>query len=186
MQWNYDKDIWFVSGVDFEVVIITKRSILSDIARLFDPCGFLSPLTVLGRLLVQLSWECDFSWDQLLPDELQVEWKEIVLLLKDALTIPIPRWIGFSEGKKISIHGFCDASEKSLGVVIYLVSQNQSFMYTAKAKICPISQAHFTIPRKELCALSLGARYLKFVLAAISKYSLVSCQILYWKIHYHI
>ena len=75
MQWNYNKDIWSVSGVNFEVVIITKRSILSEIARLFDPCGFLAPLTVLRRLLVQLSWEFDFSWDQLLPDDMQSEWK---------------------------------------------------------------------------------------------------------------
>ena len=30
--------------------------------------------------------------------------------------------------------------------------------------------AHFTIPRKELCALSLGARFLKFILTTVSKY----------------
>ena len=170
MQWDYEKDLWFISGVNFEIVLITKRSILSDIARLYDPCGFLAPLTILGRLLVQLSWEYDFSWDQMLPVDVQTEWKEIVLMLKDALTVPIPRWIGFEECNNISIHGFCDASEKSLGVVIYFVSQDRRFMYSSKAKICPIKMAHFTIPRKELCALSLGARFLKFVLTAVSKY----------------
>ena len=170
MNWDYEHDIWYVKGIDFELFVITKRSVLSDIARIYDPCGFLSPITVRARLLVQVAWESDLSWDELLPLDMQKEWREIVSMLLDALTVPIPRWVGFRGFKGVSIHCFTDASEKSLGVVIYLVGPNHSVMFMSKAKICPIKMAHFTIPRKELCAISLGARCLKFVMGAVAKY----------------
>ena len=99
-----------------------------------------------------------------MPDEESHKWTTLVSHLKSALQIPIPRWVGFRNLDLVSIHGFTDASEKALGVVIYLVGPKHSIMYTAKAKICPIKMSHFTIPRKELTALSLGARYLSFVI----------------------
>ena len=105
-----------------------------------------------------------------MPDEDSQKWSNLVSQLKSALQIPIPRWVGFRNLELVSIHGFTDASEKALGVVIYLVGPNHSIMYTAKAKICPIKMSHFTTPRKEFTALSLGARYLPFVIKAIIKY----------------
>jgi len=33
--------------------VITKRSILSTIAKLFDPLGFLAPVIIVGKLLIQ-------------------------------------------------------------------------------------------------------------------------------------
>ena len=98
------------------------------------------------------------------------QWLAIVELLNEAFKIPIPRWIGLEDLRNVSIHVFTDASEKCLGVVVYLVSNGRSVFYASKARVCPISQAHFTIPRKELCALSLGARLVKFVADTVSKY----------------
>ena len=170
LKWDYSKDHWYVNKPEFHIDKITKRSALSDIARLYDPIGFLSPLSIQGRIIVQEAWESDFGWDIELPDSANQKWKDLVAQLESALQIPIPRWIGFRDLKTVSIHCFTDASDKALGVVVYLVKQDQSIMYTSKAKVCPIKMAYFTVPRKELTALSLGARYLNFVIITVSKY----------------
>ena len=115
-------------------------------------------------------WGSDFNWDAKLTEEVNQKWITLVAQLKAALQIPIPRWVGFRTLGAVSIHCFTDASEKAMGMVIYLVGQEHSIMYTSKAKICPIKMAHFTIPRKELTALSLGVRYLTFIIKAVTKY----------------
>ena len=170
VHWDFESDMWYIVIPEFEIVLVTKRSILSDIARVFDVIGFFGPILILGRLLVQKAWDSDLSWDDLLPEDMRDEWKSIVVKLKDALQLPVPRWTGFKDYRNVSVHCFTDASEKALGVVIYLVYQDKSVFFTGKAKICPIKQSHFTIPRKELCAFSLGARYLGSVINSVSKY----------------
>ena len=168
--WDYSNDHWYINEPEFQIENISKRSVLSDIARLYDPMGFLAPLSVQGRLIVQEAWESDFSWDTKLTEEVNQKWITLVTQLKAALQIPIPRWVGFRTLGVVSIHCFTDASDKAMGMVIYLVGQEHSIMYTSKAKICPIKMAHFTIPRKELTALSLGVRYLTFIIKAVTKY----------------
>ena len=39
----------FINEPQFEVEHVTKRTLLSDITKIFDPMGFLSPLTILWR-----------------------------------------------------------------------------------------------------------------------------------------
>ena len=170
LYWDYSNDNWYINEPEFQIEDISKRSVLSDIARLYDPMGFLAPISVQGRLIVQDAFECDFSWDARLTDEVNQKWIILVNQLKAALQIPIPRWVGFKTLENVSIHCFTDASERAMGMVIYLVGQRHSIMYTSKAKICPNKMAHFTIPRKELTAISLGTRYLIFVIKTATKY----------------
>ena len=170
LDWDYKSDTWFIRSVDLDLEKITKRAILSAVARIFDIMGFLAPITILARVLIQVAWEAGLSWDQLLPADMQEDWRHIVGLLKDSLRTPIPRWVGFSSFEDVSVHCFTDASAKCLGAVVYLVGGGRSVFYTSKAKVCPVRQDHFTIPRKELCAMALGVRLLKFVSVAVNKY----------------
>jgi len=54
--------------------VITKRSILSTIAKLFDPLGFLSPVIIVGKLLIQELWSIKLDWDDFLPDYVKNKW----------------------------------------------------------------------------------------------------------------
>ncbi|XP_063635207.1 uncharacterized protein LOC134805958 [Cydia splendana] len=54
----------------------TKRTILSEIARIFDPLGFLSPVTFLAKYLMQLLWVSGVSWDGDVPESIRLEWQE--------------------------------------------------------------------------------------------------------------
>ena len=170
MIWEFNSDVLIVKEPLFDMDDITKRTLLSNIARIYDPIGFLSPVVIQGRLLVQEAMECDFNWDNKLPSEFADRWTTIVELLKEALAIPIPRWIGLDFTGKLSLHSFTDSSDKCIGTVIYLVSQKSSVFISSKAKVCPLKMTHFTVPRKELTAMSLGSKHIIFVSNALSKY----------------
>ena len=45
----------------------TTRTILSHAARIFDPLGFLAPVVITAKLLVQLAWNYAKDWDSPLP-----------------------------------------------------------------------------------------------------------------------
>ncbi|XP_043479886.1 uncharacterized protein LOC122509722 [Leptopilina heterotoma] len=48
---------------------LTKRLILSEIAKLFDPLGLLGPVIVQAKLIIQLLWKLQISWDEIIPPE---------------------------------------------------------------------------------------------------------------------
>ena len=170
MIWDYESDAIFIKEPTFETTNITKRSLLSNIARIFDPIGFLGPLLIQGRMLVQETLESNFSWDDELPTYILEKWNVIIEQIKIALLIPIPRWVDVDPLGDITIHAFTDSSDRALGVVVYLVTSKGSVFISSKPKVCPMRMSHFTVTRKELTAVALGTRHLIFVIEALSKY----------------
>ncbi|CAI6345413.1 unnamed protein product [Macrosiphum euphorbiae] len=64
VSWNATKDTFSIQARDMEASgPVTKRQILSDIARIYDPCGWLSPLIVVAKLLLQQLWKEQVSWN---------------------------------------------------------------------------------------------------------------------------
>ena len=58
--------------------VITKHSILSMIAKLFDPRGLVSPIIVSAKVLLQDLCMMKLGWDDELPEEMKNKWKELV------------------------------------------------------------------------------------------------------------
>lgn len=52
----------------------TKRSVLSDIARVFDPLGLLSPITFWTKHIMQQLWTSGIKWDDQIPTDITVQW----------------------------------------------------------------------------------------------------------------
>lgn len=46
----------------------TKRSIVGDIARLYDPNGYLAPIVVYAKIIIQGLWRTKFGWDDIVTD----------------------------------------------------------------------------------------------------------------------
>ncbi|GFW20775.1 uncharacterized protein TNCV_1049961 [Trichonephila clavipes] len=42
---------------------ITKRKILSLVSRVFDPIGFLAPVMIQPKILLQATWKTKEAWD---------------------------------------------------------------------------------------------------------------------------
>ncbi|XP_063378884.1 uncharacterized protein LOC134665822 isoform X2 [Cydia fagiglandana] len=135
----------------------TKRSILSDIARIFDPLGLLSPVVFFAKYLIQLLWVSGVDWDSEVPIAIAQEWRKFKSQLAEMSSLSIPRRIIVSF-VSLQLHGYCDASEKGYCAVIYCrVVQNDGSVVVrlccAKTKVAPLRKC--SIPRCELLSAVL-------------------------------
>ncbi|UYV69731.1 hypothetical protein LAZ67_7000518 [Cordylochernes scorpioides] len=162
IQWDPRYDTLNISCKSGPADIKSKRQIVSAIARIYDPCGWLSPTTVVLKLLLQEIWKLKIGWDEDIPASIQRKWNTFEREMKHFQHISIPRCI-FQRNlliSKMQMHGFCDSSELAYSAVCYLrityeYNQIETILLTAKTKVAPIKK--ITIPRLELCAaLMLG------------------------------
>ena len=74
--WNPRRDVFTFSTAGFNTLAgaMTKRAVLSNIARLFDPLGWLSPVTVTAKILIQDLWILKCEWDTPLPTSVRNQW----------------------------------------------------------------------------------------------------------------
>lgn len=162
LQWQTSEDA-FTFKVNYLPITgkITKRIVLSRIAQIFDPMGWLAPVVVTAKIFMQSLWLLKSSWDDDLPEELSVKWNTWVSKLVAINSIRIPRFTQWSpDASLVEIHGFADASSRAYGAAVYLrvVVRNQAFvtLQIAKTKVAPLKTK--SIPRLELCAAQLLAR----------------------------
>ncbi|CAI6362986.1 unnamed protein product [Macrosiphum euphorbiae] len=171
LYWEANSDC-FIYKVSLPVTEhkITKRGILSNIARLFDPLGFLGPVIVIAKILMQHLWKLKINWDNELSIEMQMQWKKYLNNLDQCNNLSIPRWLQCDDAEKIYVHGFSDASLKAYGACIYVVctssdGSRHSQLVCAKSRIAPINI--LTIPRLELCAAVLLSKLIKKIVPAL-------------------
>lgn len=71
VYWNQKSDCFeFKVSLSHVKSKITKREVLSDIAKLFDPIGWLSPATIVAKIFIQSLWMIkDLNWDTNLPKD---------------------------------------------------------------------------------------------------------------------
>nr|XP_022906253.1 uncharacterized protein LOC111418055 [Onthophagus taurus] len=168
LLWDNHKDEFLFKCNSFhnETDQVTKRNVLSFIARLYDPLGWLSPLITSAKVLMQELWIQHLDWDDILPLELKIRWNNLRKEFNKINTIRIPRWIGTSSrATSIELHGFADASTIAYEAVLYLRVSIQNELrvsiLVSKSKVSPLKRV--TIPRLELCAAVLLVRLLKRV-----------------------
>ncbi|CAG9093618.1 unnamed protein product [Plutella xylostella] len=150
----------------------TKRSVLSDIARLYDPMGWIAPVVIVAKVFIQKLWKSQLQWDTDLTPELLNEWLRFRNELVKIVGINIPRWINTTKESRVELHTFADASQTAYAAVVYLravdASKNISVsLITAKTKVAPIEK-EVSIPRLELCA-ALFATKLAFEVSQVMK-----------------
>ncbi|KFM59784.1 hypothetical protein X975_08509, partial [Stegodyphus mimosarum] len=165
--WDLDKDTLkcnFNYSMDNE---ISKRNILAIVHKIFDPQGFLSPTTLLPKLLLQEAWTMKLKWDDPLPDNIQKtfqKWRDEIKYLEK---ISIPRYVEINETSEL--HLFVDACKSSYGACVYIrtvtpVGVNIRLI-RAKSRVAPLKT--LTIPRLELMACCIGARLVHSIYAAL-------------------
>ncbi|XP_022817932.1 uncharacterized protein LOC111350544 [Spodoptera litura] len=147
---------------------ITKRKILSDIQKLFDPLGWIAPTTVMAKILIQKLWLERLQWDDEVSDTLQEEWQQIRSDLNNINEIKIERWLGtlsFSNNKA-QIHGFSDASMRAYAAVVYIRIENsdgniETKLIAARTRVAPLKT--ISLPRLELSGALLLSKLMKQV-----------------------
>ncbi|XP_052744237.1 uncharacterized protein LOC128199305 [Bicyclus anynana] len=150
----------------------TKRSVLSTVARTFDPNGWVTPVIFLAKCFLQKLWIAQVGWDEPLQGRLEEEWTSIVSSLPEVNRISISRRFLPPGRCHASLHGFCDASEKGYAAAVYLRTVNANgevsvHLVLAKSKVAPI-RTRLTIPKLELSGATLLARLLNHVRATMA------------------
>uniref|UniRef100_A0A146L5E8 DUF5641 domain-containing protein n=1 Tax=Lygus hesperus TaxID=30085 RepID=A0A146L5E8_LYGHE len=167
LQWNPDIDCFTYK---FEPIrpVFTKRAILSNIAKIFDPLGFLSPFVIKMKMIMQELWKLGMGWDQHIPENLIKLWQSIIDNINVLSTLQIPRYVSTDIPHQFQIIGFSDASEKAYCATIYLKVMYDTNTFTnllvAKTKLAPLKT--LSVPRLEL----LGALLLSKLYASIQPF----------------
>lgn len=60
----------------------TKRNILSEIAKIFDPIGLSGPTILHAKIIMQNVWRCSLQWDESVPQTIHSEWATFVKELR--------------------------------------------------------------------------------------------------------
>lgn len=114
LSWDLNHDSFLFEIQDSEKPN-TRRGLLSFLNSIFDPLGFLSPITLSGKILLRQSDGAD--WDQPLSTTIDHKWKEWKSSLQCLQDLRIPRMylpVSLSCVNNIELHVFCDASETAI------------------------------------------------------------------------
>ncbi|XP_031330987.1 uncharacterized protein LOC116161684 [Photinus pyralis] len=181
LMWDTDVDtIGFSLSYSAKEGKITKRSILSIVAKIFDPLGLLGPLTIRIKIILQRLWKNKLSWDEAVPWDIYIEWKRILNNLGNVGDIKLPRQVTIKNYDELELHGFCDSSEEAYGCCVYIrsIDKNGNIkcnLLCAKSRVAPLKP--ITIPRLELCGAVLLANLMRKV---INSFKAKFSKICYW------
>ena len=160
--WNSRDDIltYIVGSIDPQN-ISTKRKLLSEISKIYDPLGLLEPVILYAKVLIQDCWKSKISWDESLPQVIQSKWQALAKQLPTLQDLVTSRRLLGDSPIEIEFHGFCDACAYGYGACLFLKSIDAKGLVTiklacSKSRVAPISGV--TIPRLELCAASVLKR----------------------------
>ena len=160
--WDTNSDC-FVYEVVKRNIADTRRKMLSLIASLFDPIGFLAPFLVRAKILLQQVWQCGIGWDDVIPSKLLEEWSKWQEELDGISQFRVPRFYRHvpDSPSAIELHVFGDASEQAFCSVAYFrfcyaSGAVKCAFVTAKTRVAP--KKPLSIPKLELQAAVLSAR----------------------------
>lgn len=172
LQWSPSSDCFFYSYTPLDKPC-TKRNILSEIARTFDPLGFLSPITLAWKHILQQLWLEKIDWDETPPKHIIDSWNQIKRELPELLNFRLSRQIKLKNTCRLELHGFSDASIRGYAAVVFVRGITQCGdifvrLVCAKSKVAPLKTV--SMPRLELCGAVLLTNLLSFAVEALSDY----------------
>ena len=133
----------------------TKRSVLKLSVKLFDPLGLLSPFVVNMKIWFQKLCVDKVNWDDRLEETMLAKWNHHFNEFSSLAKLNIPRCYFVREKKPVchQLHGFSDASDQAIAVVVYLRTVYEAGdvdvrLIASKTMVAPPKKQ--SIPRLEL------------------------------------
>ncbi|GFY33706.1 integrase catalytic domain-containing protein [Trichonephila clavipes] len=150
MLWDPKVDCLTYKVKISDKVNFSKRDVLSEIARLYDPLGLIGPIVTKAKIFIQELWKIKLDWSEQLPPDAMEEWMNFYQKLAKVNNFKIPRCILLPAAIRIEIHGFSDASERAYADVVYIKcfnesGQSQTRLLCSKSRVAPLKT--LTIPR---------------------------------------
>lgn len=177
LEWNSSKDSFMYCIGQFDGVV-TKRNVLSYVAKIFDPLGLLTPFVFWIKYFLQQMWLQGLGWDDPLTNVMSSEWGNFISNVDMLSNVLVPRYIPALKSQDLMIVGFCDGSIKGYGAVIYVRCMYEGnvkvSLLCGKSKVAPLKV--LSIPRLELEAAFLLVKMLssmKEFLSRLPMYQLI-------------
>ena len=143
---------------------LTRRGILSTVSSVYDPLGFLAPLILTGKAILQDLCRGKVEWDDPIPENVRsrwLKWRDELHHLEDLSVRRCFKPEGFGTVMSTQLHHFSDASTTGYGQCSYVrlvddKGQIHCSLIMGKARVAPLKMV--TIPRLELTAAVVSVR----------------------------
>lgn len=185
IEWNeYNDCLIFRLNEKFKNasdILPTKRKILSLISTIYDPIGYLQPVTIQLKILFQTMCKYKVDWDEVITEVIPT-WKNICESFNSFQDISISRgYFVYNQDDPVErfiLHGFSDSSLSAYAACVYLKSITRSGqvyinLVTAKSRLVPLRKS-LTIPRLELLGNFILSKLVSNVYKALSKEIVIS------------
>ena len=170
LRWNTATDMISLPSRKLSAVnrFVTKRDILQASSQIFDPLGWVTPVTVQAKILLQEVWLTKLTWDEPLPEAIKDRWAAILADLRELPNLLMARL--YFPPSQIGTHidnifVFADASIKAYGAIVYLNHGDYISFAMSKNRVVPTRPT--TLPRLELMAAVTATRLAEFVCSSI-------------------
>ncbi|GFV76413.1 integrase catalytic domain-containing protein [Trichonephila clavipes] len=154
---------------------LTKRRILSESSKIFDPLGLLSPCTVFMKIFYQKLWLTKTDWDSPIPQQLTEDWLKFQKAFNAINYLTVPRWVILTADNTVELHGFADASSLAYAAAIYCRQKHNGKikvqLLVSKTKVAPVKQVSIPRLELELCGAHLLSKLFKSVLRTLKYYT---------------
>ncbi|XP_028406789.1 uncharacterized protein LOC114529231 [Dendronephthya gigantea] len=141
----------------------TRRGILATISSVYDPLGFIAPVVLVGKQILQEICNTR-DWDEPVSETTQVRWEKWrteLFLLENVEVERSSKPPGFGKIESAQLHTMSDASNTGYGQCSYLrlVDEHGTIHVSfqmGKARVAP--KKTVSIPRLELTAATIAAK----------------------------
>lgn len=146
---------------------LTKRVLLSQVARIYDPLGLAAAFLIRAKIGLQELWQAGVDWDEDAPPAVREKWKDLFREMKELSRVEFPRSLTRADAEEPPmLCVFSDASQYAFGACAYSRQrinddQYQVRLIAAKSRVAPLKQ--LSIPRLELQAAVLASRLAKTI-----------------------
>ena len=171
MVWNNKDDVLKykveVPKHDTQQPKFTKRNVISQVARIYDPIGFTAPYLVRAKIGLQELWQKGLEWDDDLSPSDQLKWLLYFKAMEQLNQISLERCLcPVAPAEPPTLCVFADASREAFGTCAYLRSEEPTGaihvrFVAAKSRVASLKE--LTIPRLELQAAVLASRLCKTI-----------------------
>ena len=169
VQWKLQTDT-FGFSINTKENTHTRRGILSAVSSIYDPLGFISPVILPAKKILQdLCRDAQIDWDDHIPDDQLHKWQVWLLSLKEIDKLAINRSFTTVSSNHIvskALYAFADASSYGYGAVVYMrLVDDQGNVHVSfligKSRLAPIKAT--TIPKLELTAATTAVRLVQMM-----------------------
>ena len=147
--------------------ILTKRLVLQQVMKIYDPLGLVSPFTLIGKIYLRETWTRNLGWDDQLPVDLREKWVKFFISLFELEKLHLPRCLrppnAVGDPWLVILS---DGSDIAYGFVAYIrwILEDSSpwcRLIMSKCRVAPVNK--LSTPQMELNAAVLSKRGRKVI-----------------------